>query len=508
MAIDSITNVDASYTFQQWWTTTNEIINKLNNVVTMEPSDAPNADDVILAGSLKTTDAVDGVMTNVLSAASGNELNVDHTIVKFAQQQIIYVPTSGKSDTIQFTKAGTPAGDFTDNTWSLGPVDASGSGISQHADFQITGINGSGNVLDNDALFTFRRSNGNTKGKITGTFIEIDNAILPAQINKNCATATKFSDDTVINFGGASGAVAQGDGHVSGQITFHGGEGSAIDAELAVDFSSIRGVQDLQAGSGLTIVSQHIDGVSNDGNTLGGNYPTGTMSHANTSDVADSENTGNNVIQDLTFDEFGHVASVGIVDLANTLVKVNPSTNASRSKVSNKGILFDSGTYLSFKKQSSATTADEVKLYTSSNTFNIDSGGHTEIKLVADEQVIIASDTGNQFKFDTEFGALTCEGDITAFGNASDRSLKENIEPITDALDKVNSINGYTFNYIDAPEKGRVPGVIAQELEIVLPEAVYEIDDGKKAVRYDNTIALLVEAIKELKQQVDELKGK
>jgi len=248
--------------------------------------------------------------------------------------------------------------------------------------------------------------------------------------------------------------------------------------------------------------------VSNDGNTLGGNYPTGTMSHANTSDVADSENTGNNVIQDLTFDEFGHVASVGIVDLANTLVKVNPSTNASRSKVSNKGILFDSGTYLSFKKQSSATTADEVKLYTSSNTFNIDSGGHTEIKLVADEQVIIASDTGNQFKFDTEFGALTCEGDITAFGNASDRSLKENIEPITDALDKVNSINGYTFNYIDAPEKGRVPGVIAQELEIVLPEAVYEIDDGKKAVRYDNTIALLVEAIKELKQQVDELKGK
>jgi len=48
--------------------------------------------------------------------------------------------------------------------------------------------------------------------------------------------------------------------------------------------------------------------------------------------------------------------------------------------------------------------------------------------------------------------------------------------------------------------------VIAQELEQVLPEAVYETTDGKKAVRYDNTVALLVEAIKELKQQVEELK--
>jgi len=49
--------------------------------------------------------------------------------------------------------------------------------------------------------------------------------------------------------------------------------------------------------------------------------------------------------------------------------------------------------------------------------------------------------------------------------------------------------------------------VIAQELEQVLPEAVYETNDGKKAVRYDNTIALLIEAIKELQQQVQDLKN-
>ena len=87
------------------------------------------------------------------------------------------------------------------------------------------------------------------------------------------------------------------------------------------------------------------------------------------------------------------------------------------------------------------------------------------------------------------------------------RTLKENIQPIENALDKVSKIRGVTFNYIDTPDK-RVPGVIAQELQEVLPEAVYETENGKLAVRYDNTIALLLEAIKELKKEVEELKGK
>jgi hypothetical protein len=104
-------------------------------------------------------------------------------------------------------------------------------------------------------------------------------------------------------------------------------------------------------------------------------------------------------------------------------------------------------------------------------------------------------------------GAITSEGDITAFGSLSDITLKENIQPIENALDKVSKIRGVTFNYIDKPDE-RVPGVIAQELQEVLPEAVYETENGKLAVRYDNTIALLLEAIKELKEEVEELKGK
>lgn len=105
-------------------------------------------------------------------------------------------------------------------------------------------------------------------------------------------------------------------------------------------------------------------------------------------------------------------------------------------------------------------------------------------------------------------GSITTEGDITAFGSVSDRNRKENIVKIDNALDKVSQISGYTFNYIgdDTP----MTGVIAQELEEVLPEVVYEMEapDGtqSKAVRHGNIVGLLIESIKELKAEIDELK--
>ena len=100
----------------------------------------------------------------------------------------------------------------------------------------------------------------------------------------------------------------------------------------------------------------------------------------------------------------------------------------------------------------------------------------------------------------SDAGHLICNGNVTAFGSTSDIKLKENIEVIPDALDKVKQLKGITFNY---KKDGKVStGLIAQDLEKVLPEAVYEasaVDDDEDkhlAVRYGNTVGLLVEAIK------------
>lgn len=109
-----------------------------------------------------------------------------------------------------------------------------------------------------------------------------------------------------------------------------------------------------------------------------------------------------------------------------------------------------------------------------------------------------------------ENGTIIATGDITAFGSFSDIHRKENINKIENALEKVMKLSGYTFNYIDAPEKP-MTGVIAQEVEEVLPEVVYDTfaQDGTetKAVRYGNMMGLIIEAIKELQNEIAELKS-
>jgi hypothetical protein len=100
-------------------------------------------------------------------------------------------------------------------------------------------------------------------------------------------------------------------------------------------------------------------------------------------------------------------------------------------------------------------------------------------------------------------------GDLIAFFS-SDERLKDNIEVIEDPLSKVLSISGNTFDWNDNSNKeGRDTGVIAQEVESLgLPGIVTTRDNGYKAVRYEKLVPLLVEAIKELTNKVENLEQK
>jgi hypothetical protein len=109
----------------------------------------------------------------------------------------------------------------------------------------------------------------------------------------------------------------------------------------------------------------------------------------------------------------------------------------------------------------------------------------------------------NRFVMDMS-GNLTMAGNITAY---SDSRLKENVEVIGNALSKVQAMRGVTFTRNDVADKEeRHAGVIAQEVEVVFPEVVSENNEGIKNVAYGNMVGLLIEAIKELKDEVDELK--
>ena len=108
-------------------------------------------------------------------------------------------------------------------------------------------------------------------------------------------------------------------------------------------------------------------------------------------------------------------------------------------------------------------------------------------------------------------GSITATSDVTAF-STSDKQLKDNITLIPNSLEKITKIGGYTFNWNNKQDIYEVGshdiGVIAQELENILPEVVTTRDNGYKAVKYEKIIPLLIEAIKELKAEVDDLKSK
>lgn len=97
-------------------------------------------------------------------------------------------------------------------------------------------------------------------------------------------------------------------------------------------------------------------------------------------------------------------------------------------------------------------------------------------------------------------GNITATGTITS---SSDITLKENIELISDPIEKVKELSGYTFN--KKGEDLRMVGLIAQEVEKVLPEAVHENQEGLKSVAYGNMVALLVECIKKQDERIETL---
>ncbi len=107
-------------------------------------------------------------------------------------------------------------------------------------------------------------------------------------------------------------------------------------------------------------------------------------------------------------------------------------------------------------------------------------------------------------------GRIDASGDIVAF-STSDKNFKENITPIESPIEKIRMISGNTYDWkADMKEfhgfEGNDVGVIAQEIEAVLPQLVTTRETGYKAVKYDKLVALLIEGIKEQQTQIEKLR--
>lgn len=144
-------------------------------------------------------------------------------------------------------------------------------------------------------------------------------------------------------------------------------------------------------------------------------------------------------------------------------------------------------------------TADRIKL-TAGNILMLDcvEGGTDYIDIINRVRV-------------TAGGDLECEGNITAYTTTSisDINQKENIQQISDPIEKVKQISGYTFDWKNSGEHSG--GVIAQEVEQIMPDVVKEVSirdgDEMKAVDYQAIIGLLVETVKDLNKRIEDLEN-
>jgi len=194
-------------------------------------------------------------------------------------------------------------------------------------------------------------------------------------------------------------------------------------------------------------------------------------------------------------------------------IEFTGATSSSSSTITVSAIDLDGGT-LSFEGSAGQLFSVTNNL-TSGSIFSVnDVSGVPSIDVNADGTILLApfettpligiGKTNPSYALDIS-GSILATGNITAY---SDITLKKNIEVIPNALDKVSQIRGVTFDRIDLEDEPRQSGVIAQEIEKVLPEVVRTTQDGTKTVAYGNMVGLLIEAIKEQQKQIDDLRAK
>jgi hypothetical protein len=225
----------------------------------------------------------------------------------------------------------------------------------------------------------------------------------------------------------------------------------------------------------------------------GGTSGTVTISHSDTSSQASVNNSGRTYIQDITLDTYGHIT--GITSATETVTNTN-TTYSAGSGLDLSGTTFSIESDLRDNVQYVGRDGNDY-MHIGTSVFDWYINGNHEMRLESD-------------------GDLHVDGNIVGYSTTvSDERLKTDIVKIDNALDKVSQLGGYTFEYIEDGKKSA--GVIAQEVEKVLPSAITEStlplkmgednDTSYKTVQYDQLTGLLIEAIKELKAEIEVLKG-
>jgi len=419
-------------------------------------------------------------------------------------------------------------------------------GTLDNARTTAASANGASTIVSRDATGSFTAntitattSNATTFNGTTGNFTDITgNAVALTAINaSNITSGTIANARTTGSTSNSASTIVLRDATGNfGANTISGafsGDGSAINAINASNISSGTIANSrttaASANGASTIVLRdasgdfEVDGITANWLTGNGanisainasNVTSGTVANART--TAATANGASTIVLRGASGEFAAGAITGsfFIGDGSNVSAINAS-NVSTGTIGNARTT-----------AASANGASTIVARDANGSFTANVGTFTTVAgtlSTASQTNITATGTLTNLQA-TSFGCGTAAsgtaGEIRATNNvtayySSDERLKDNVQVIANALAKVLQIRGVEFdwNNLDEPEDGYFVrkhdiGVIAQEIEKVLPEVVGTREDGMKAVKYDRIIPLLIEAIKELKAEVDVLKGK
>ena len=432
---------------------------------------------------------------NLTVGGSARGLISEDEIVSFTGGTSIDVAYSSTNNNITFNHA---------NTSSVGNINASGTTFVQDLTFDTHGhvtaastgsftlgngtltVQGTG-VLGGSGTFT---ANQSTAGTISITHDNVSKS-------STTSTATPGYGQT---FTAIDSITTSSEGHVTAVNT------KTVTIPVSDNTNTLpnNGTITISAGTGLSGGAAFTTNQSAN--------ETITVSHADTSTQASVNNTGRTYIQDVTLDTYGHVtgltsATETVTDSGNTVTSVGTSGDLSSGNITlvaggattiskSGGTITISSTNTQYSNLNQFTNGPGYTTYSANQTLNNNSNVHFEGLMVGQT----SGSTAN---------TIRCTGDVVAF-YSSDERLKDNITLIENSLEKVGQLKGYEFDWNDNQEvyEGHDVGVIAQEVEKVVPEIVETREhDGYKAVKYEKLVPLLINAINELKAEIEELKS-
>ena len=383
-------------------------------------------------------------------------------------------------------------------------------------------VDATGISLDSDAASNFTTSvgaltfSGGAGVNIDGTGQEVDITTSGGAIDMNAgsldvdttggvtidATGISLDSDAASNFSTSAGA-----------LTFSGGQGVNINGTgQEIDITTTNAKIDMNAGSLDVDLDQPVAKTTNSNGTNAGAI---TLTGARGGKGHTAGKKGGTGTSITIASGLGGQANSGAAVGDSGVVQINVGTT-NKLEVSNVGtdIQDHNGSSNGLHLNGTLVTANAGEL----NLVDGSSAG-----TVVNGKAVIYSDAGAVNATTAAIGNPTAPAGTFAFGvggngyvtgdwyvqTGSDERLKKNIKPIENPIDKLNQIGGYSFDWnpeTSTSYQGRDYGVIAQEVEQVMPEIVKERDTGYKALSYDRLIPLLIECVKDQQKQIDELK--